>query len=279
MALPDMPHKAEPLPRSFGFPRTSSNVPEVPTTDAGPNIRVVGWKRLSRRSIGHSCSCNCVCRARLQPEGRVGWDSGRGVFRPRWDIQVCEFTFVQKSVADKSDVSAGRTGTAVPDAVGVKCTFLTWIAVDSLETHTGTVCPLNSSPSLSAANTGKRSGAHPFNRRSCDKPNLSDACSSGIITRSPSSALLPTFLGEDSPTNVDKPGKKTGTLILTSNLEDLRYRALLGLQLRVASAQAVLQLERSETVAGIEPQLRCCLTPPPGGGARYRGYLQLEMIL
>ena len=40
-----------------------------------------------------------------------------------------------------------------------------------------------------------------------------------VSTRSPSSALLPTFLGEGSPTKIDC--RKKGTLILTSLLEDL----------------------------------------------------------
>ena len=38
--------------------------------------------------------------------------------------------------------------------------------------------------------------------------------------RSPSSALLPTFFGEGSPTKIDY--RKKGTLIPTSSLEDLR---------------------------------------------------------
>ena len=43
--------------------------------------------------------------------------------------------------------------------------------------------------------------------------------SKGRATRSTSSALLPTFLGEGSPTKIDYRTK--GTLILTSLLEDL----------------------------------------------------------
>ena len=45
-----------------------------------------------------------------------------------------------------------------------------------------------------------------------------------ILTRSPSSALLPFFAWEGSPTKIDY--RKKGTLILSSLLEDLAERAL-----------------------------------------------------
>ena len=54
----------------------------------------------------------------------------------------------------------------------------------------------------------------------------------GSFTRSPTSALVPTFLGEGSPTKIDYRKKKVGALIiLTSVLEDLvQYIMFYGLQ-------------------------------------------------
>ena len=63
----------------------------------------------------------------------------------------------------------------------------------------------------------------------CTSPGSSSSSRNGRCpskARSPSSALLPLFLGEGSPTKIDY--RQKGTLILTSLLEDLKSKRRVG---------------------------------------------------